>query len=274
MRIGLVGLFALSGCTGGELSGIVMNHEGELLPGVSIELEGTEYRDLTNALGEYRVRTKPGSYKVLYAKTGYTIYDQEVQVALEGESVASDVSLWNLPPENSVFLYDRSIYEPTTWVIPKRFYMADGTTDYGTQREPQVYSDSARPLLICYRTPRYDARLTRLGLKKAQLPIDTSVGEAGKEKRTFEIWGALGTVGVDLVPVVHSDPGLLRLEILEPLQPGFYAVHWGALEGYMTLDERIFMFEVTEKALPDLEVVDPELEGLVEDAGPVEDEAP
>jgi hypothetical protein len=42
----------------------------------------------------------------------------------------------------------------------------------------------------------------------------------------------------------------------------------------MTLDERIFMFEVTEKALPDLEVVDPELEGLVEDAGPVEDEAP
>lgn len=243
-----------------------MNHAGEALPGVSVHVQGTESGALTNALGEYRIPMPTGEHTLLYAKTGYTIFDQVARVDGSGATQISEVHLWNLPPENSVFLYKNMIYTPTTWVIPKRYYMADGTTDYGTLREPEVYSDDAIPLLICYRTPRYDARLTRLQEKTAQLPQD--------DKQTFDIWSAGGTVGVDLVPVVHSDPSLLKLDVLEPLQPGRYAIHWGALEGYTTLDERIFIFEVTEKALPDFEAVDPEMDGLNPEDAPSEGDAP
>ena len=115
-------------------------------------------------------------------------------------------------------------------------------------------------------TPRYDARLTRMQRKTAQLPQDDS--------QTFEIWSAGGTVGVDLVPVVHSDPGLLKLDILEPLQPGRYAIHWGALDGYTTLDERIFMFEITEKAIPDFEPIDSEMDEDEDEANAIEGDAP
>lgn len=265
-RILLVICVVCAGCSRTELSGIVMNHEGEPLPGVSVRAQGTELHALTNALGEYRIAAAAGEYTLLYAKTGYTIFDQVVVAEEAAPSEVPEVRLWNLPPANSVFLYDNTNYTQTTWVIPKRYYMADGTTDYGTQRDAEASSDEAIPIVICYRTPRYDARLTRLREKKAQLPQD--------DKQTFDIWSAGGTVGVDLVPVVHSDPGLLKLEILEPLQPGRYAIHWGALEGYTTLEERIFIFEITEKAVPDFEPIDFEMDDEDSEDSAVEDDAP
>lgn len=277
LRMLLVACLVCTGCSRTQLTGIVMNHEGEALPGVSVHARGTELHALTNALGEYRISAPPGEYTLLYAKTGYTIFDQVVRADEAANSAVPDVHLWNLPPENSVFLYQNAIYTPTTWVIPKRYYMADGTTDYGTRREPEVYSDDAIPLLICYRTPRYEARLTRLQEKEAQLPTRLQEKEAqspGDDSQTFMIWSAGGTVSVDLVPVVLSDPRLLKLEILEPLQPGRYAVHWGALEGYTAMDERMFIFEITEKALLNLKLVDPQMDGLNQKKVQIENDAP
>ena len=256
----------LTGCFRAEITGVVTNHLGETLPGVSVHVEDTQLHALTNIQGEYRIPADPGEYTLLFAKTGYTIFDQVVRVTQGATTEAPKATLWNLPAENNVFLYENLEYSPTTWAIPSRYYMADGTTDYGTQRDAEVYSDVAQPLIICYRTPRYDARLTRLQQKEAKLPQDDS--------QTFTIWGAAGSVGVDLEPVVHSDPSLLKLVILEPLQPGYYAVHWGAMEGYSTLDKRIFIFEITEKALPDFEVVDPEMDGKEIDDSHKEGDAP
>jgi hypothetical protein len=258
--------FLCVGCSQSVLVGRVVNHDGEALPGVSVRVEGTEFSALTNALGDYKIGLPTGDYRLLYAKTGYTVFNQVVRVVEDSSGVASVVSLWNLPSENSVFLFSGVVYTPMSWIVPKRYYMEDGTTDYGTQVDMDAFSDDSMPLVISYRMPRYDARLTRLQEKVAQLPQDDS--------QTFNIWSSGGTVSVDLVPVVHSDPSLVKLDILEPLQPGRYAVHWGALEGYTTLDERIFMFEITEKAWPDLAVVEAEMDGQEVTHVPHEDEAP
>ena len=41
---------------------------------------------------------------------------------------------------------------------------------------------------------------------------------------------------------------LVELRAAAPLSPGVYAIHWGALEGYDSIDPRIFMFELREAA--------------------------
>ena len=57
-----------------------------------------------------------------------------------------------------------------------------------------------------------------------------------------------------------SDTSLLKLNLLDPLDPGRYALHWGALEGYTTIDDRMYMFEIIAYSGPHLSEVDPDLE--------------
>lgn len=227
---------ALSGCTPGKLTGIVRNIEGETLPGVSIHIDGADATALSNARGEYELSVKPGQYELTFAKTGYTVSSLKVQKNEDGDTPVPDVRLWNLPPQKSVYLYHDTHYTETTRIIPQRFYMTDGTIDYGTQRAPEAQTPFGEPQLLFFRTPRYDARLARLQPETAQLHNDDS--------QTFEVWTAAGSVGIELDLVEPADPTLMKMNIEAPLQPGRYAVHWGALDGYDTIDPRIYLFEV------------------------------
>jgi hypothetical protein len=255
-----------AGCTESVLHGIVRNIEGETLPGVSIRVSGSDAHAVSNARGEYALAVQPGQHTATYAKSGYTLSRLEFSKTLDDTGPIPDVKLWNLPPQNSVFLYSDTIYTPTTWVIPKQFYMSDGTIDYGTQRIAEAITDSAAPAILFYRTPRYDARLTRLQEKEAQLPQD--------DKQTFNIWAAGGTMGIDLKPVDPADPTLMKLELLDPLEPGVYAIHWGALDGYTVIDERIYIFEVIPPKIPDFEEVVPQFVDPTATPNVVEDDAP
>ena len=44
---------------------------------------------------------------------------------------------------------------------------------------------------------------------------------------------------------------LVELKATAPLEPGVYAIHWGALEGYDSIDPRIFMFALKAPAPED-----------------------
>lgn len=261
--IGVGFAIMLSGCGTPAMSGIVRNVEGEALPGVSIQVAGSDTTAVSNARGEYQLDVGSGRHTIVYAKSGYTVSRLDVTNDVESIPV---VELWNLPPQKSVFLYDNTLYTPTTWVMPKRFYMTDGTIDHGTQRIPEAVTDKPVPTILFYRTPRYDARLTRLQEKEAQLPQD--------DKQKFNIWAAGGTVGIDLEPVDPADPSLMRLNFTETLQPGMYAIHWGALEGYTVIDERIYLFEVIPPENPLFDEVAPRFEDTTAGPNVVEGDAP
>lgn len=257
---------AMAGCTPGKINGIVRNIEGDALPGVSVQIPGTDASALSNTRGEYALAVDPGQYELQFAKTGYTVSTVTVQKNEEGDTPAPDVRLWNLPPQKSVYLYNDTQYAETTRVTPQRYYMVDGTIDYGTRRDPEVQSPTGHPQLLFFRTPRYDARLTRLQEDTAQLSSDSS--------QTFSVWTAAGTAGVDLDLVEPADPTLMKLNLQEPLQPGYYAIHWGALDGYDTIDPRIYMFEVLPSPDVALDELNPLTENVPIDPNQIEGDAP
>ena len=257
----------LAGCNRTGVYGIVTNPEGETLPGVSVRLSNnSDVSAITNVLGEYRLNAKPGHHSIQYAKSGYTLVNTELVLEKTSSRLLPKIEMWNLPPGNNVFFYTKSLYTPTTWLKPKRYYMSDNGPSFGTTRNPEFSTDESMPFIVCYRMPRYDARLTRLQQRKAQLPQD--------ESQTFDVWVPSGTISVNLEPLVPSDTSLLKVNLYEALEPGRYALHWGALDGYTTIDERMFMFEILKKADIALGEANPNLDELDNSGIPIEGDAP
>ena len=45
-------------------------------------------------------------------------------------------------------------------------------------------------------------------------------------------------------PVDEPERYLQQIRLAEPLEPGLYAVHWGALAGHKTSETRAFVFQI------------------------------
>lgn len=271
MRLGLLppaaiaGLLVLAGCGRPVVEGEVRNVRGEQLPGVVVSVLGTEFQDLSDARGAFRVRYASGRRRVRFSKTGYS--SREIRLGDAGGRVHVDpVTLWQLPSSAGVFLFEDYQYESTTRVFPERFFMAEGHVDHGTQRETAAHTASSRPVIVCFNTPRYGTLLSRLRREEAKI--------ATKNSSAFQVWVAAGTEKVDLVPIDNPDGLLLRLQLVQPLEPGVYAVHWGALDGYLTLERRMFMFEVLTPRMPvEAPPVDPPANALSTPTKPIPDAA-
>ncbi len=242
-RIGwcLVVVLSMPGCYRSGVSGTVRNIEGEALPGVVVQVSGEEKQTITDARGHYRIATTDATLD--FFKTGYAPARLRLDPNTRRQATHGDVQMWSLPGSAGAYLLDNYRYNQISWVIPRQFFMSDGTVAYGTRSEPSPATHTSEPMILCYRTPRYDARLSRLVRAKPMQPSATTA--------EFAIWTAGGTVDADLVPVDTPQGMLRRLRIDRPLEPGAYAVHWGALEGYTTLENRVFMFEITELSSED-----------------------
>lgn len=235
----LVLIVCSAGCHRGTVNGTVRNIRGEALGGVVVQVPGGARQVTTDARGNYRIAASPRDLALDFSKTGYA----PAQIRLDGASPkertkAGDVSMWQLPEIAGVYILEDHRYLSTSWAIPAQFFISDGTVAYGTRSEPTLSVQTREPLILCYHTPRYDARLSRLIRVE---PMQTA-GITNAPK----IWTAGGSIDADLVPLDSPQGMLKRLRIDHPLEPGVYAVHWGALEGYTTLENRTFMFEIVE----------------------------
>lgn len=232
----------LSGCGRVALFGQVTTIQGETLPGVAVYESAVDDGQLTDARGGYSLRRRPGPVLLRFSKTGYS--PAELALNIEGGKRLSlpTVRMWRLPERAGVYILDESGYTETTWVNPKNFFMAEGGMAYATRREPDTTVIGTVEQIICYKTPRYNARLSRLRRAKAKL--------GAGDTQTFEVWTAGGTIPVDLVPVDEPAGMLLRLRTEQALEPGVYAVHWGALDGYTTLESRAFMLTIAAPVAP------------------------
>lgn len=231
-------IIMLPACYRTGVSGVVGNIQGEALPGVVVQVSDEEGQATTDARGHYRIRPSSSDATLDFSKTGYAPARIRLDPDTRRQATHGDVQMWRLPESAGVYLFDDRRYKQMSWVIPRQFFMSDGTVAYGTRSEPDAETHTSEPMILCYHTPRYDARLSRLVRAKPMQPAAKAAA--------FDIWTAGGTIDADLVPVDQPQGMLRRLRIDRPLEPGAYAVHWGALEGYITLENRIFMFQVSE----------------------------
>jgi len=236
-------VLSVPACYPSGVSGTVRNIQGEALPGVVVQVSGGDAQAVTDARGHYRIASATEDAILDFFKTGYAPAQIRLDADTRRRTAHGDVQMWQLPGSAGAYLLEDYRYNQISWVMPQQFFMSDGTVAYGTRSEPSPATHMSEPVILCYRTPRYDARLSRLVRAKPMQPSSAAA--------PFEIWTAGGTIDADLVPVDSPRGMLRRLRIDRPLEPGAYAVHWGALEGYMTLENRVFMFEVADLATED-----------------------
>lgn len=240
-------VLALGGCEARTIHGMVYNIQGEALPGVTVVVRDTSYEAQTNVLGEYRIGYKPGNVVLEFYKTGFTPGRLELEVKSGRRVVATPISLWRLPIHKGVYLYDdtKHEYSDTRPIEPEQFESKSSGTVYGTIRWAAVTTTDAQPIILCYKMPEDGMQFCRIDL------IELEVTDPRGRSQTLELWARVGDTPAGLVPVDDPEGVLQQVRLPEPLTPGTYAVHWGALDGKNEFDEsRMFVFSVVEPLPP------------------------
>lgn len=269
-RIFLAGvcLVALAACNRSTISGKVVNIKGEALPGVAVQVEGSPHQALTDALGQYRVPYAPGDIVLHFMKTGYTPGTLELSSETRRAIEAETVSLWELPLDKGVYLYENFRYQETTKIVPEEFVSHDERTVYATRRWPEIETTSTAPLILCYKMPGWDVRFCRMELTELNSPLP------GGGVEEAQVLARTKTIPARLIAIDQPEGLLRQLEFGGTLQPGTYAVHWGALDGATASDPRIFTFTIVDYEL----TLPPEEEAKGEEAEmeeePTEAESP
>lgn len=241
---GLILLCAvLVSCNRATVTGVVVDVQGRSLPGVAVHARGGDAEALTDALGQYALKTPPGIRGLDFLKNGYTSGHLDIDVNAARTFTANRVSLWCLPQTAGVFLFEDNHYRRSTPIEPERFGLKDKSV-FGTGRPSNIETTPLpQPLLICYKMPPYDVYMSRLH------PVQAMSSQAGKGQQ--EAWIQEAPIRVELLPIDEPERLLLQVRTAEALQPGVYAVHWGALDGHTSTDPRMFLFRVIDPAHPD-----------------------
>jgi hypothetical protein len=269
----LIVLMALSGCeqqviirgdltdaTGRPVAGVV-DIMGHALPGVAVSVFGSEEEAVTDALGQYRLRCAPGNIRVDLMKTGYTpgrlLFEEPTARNVE----ARQAVLWPLPTSKGVFFFEDGRYRDLTRAVAESFRDESGQPLWALKKSPQARTAEPMPFLVGFRVPGYDVGLYKMTRTEAEAA--NVAGAASGIK--YPVWVPETTHAILAAPIDEPDRLLTEFRVAEPLEPGAYAVHWGALDGYRSTEEMVFFFRVVSQE---------ELEGEGEGEGSVEDEAP
>lgn len=257
-RIAIMGLLLpLAACNRDAIEGRAVNMHGEALPGVTVAVEGADTQDLTDALGQYRIAVPANADALLFSKSGYTSAKVPLEKGRRG--TPPEAVLWVLPMNAGVYDASQQTYHESTWVVPKQYYLKDGSAAFGAELPAELLESTTEPFLLAHRTPRYNAQLSRLVPEEARLQ--------GIEDKSIQVWVEAGTMAVGLEPLDPAESSLLRVQIGRPLEPGVYGIHWGAMEGYTTLDNRVFLFRVPEPPQQEGEETAPDTEDEPADEG-------
>ena len=235
-------LLLLTACELPRITGQVYDVHGEELPGVAVTIQGTDHQDLTNSHGEYALPAIEGDLTLTFIKSGYTPGAMVLPVTQPGAVQAADIQLWHLPRDSGIYFLEDFEYRPLDAVSAERLTVVEPPLGvvYGTRRKEISQTYDTTPFLVGYRVPSSGLRLERI----LALEMTIESGEEAREPATA--WVPNESIPVEIVRI-DKLKGLLRhIRLQRPLEPGRYAVHWGALEGMGDQESRVFVFDVVE----------------------------
>lgn len=233
-----------------SLHGLVTNIEGEPLPGVAVKVEVLQAFGTSNGNGVFGIRPNtlsvpPGTWELSYIKSGYTTEFQTVTTAKGRSLEVPTVSLWPLPAAKGVYVLEGLNYRPFTRATPDRYLLDDNSPVYGIKQEPELMLDGPPELIISHKMANYDWQLSRLEtMDVLRQGVTASGAESASENVRDTIWAAAIRLPIQAVPVDQPEQLLWRIKASAPLGPGFYAVHWGALDGDVTTEESVYLFGI------------------------------
>ncbi len=235
---GILACVALAGCERPVIRGKVVDLKGVALPGVAVRTSDGASEAHTTGLGEYTLPYEPGIHGLEFLKNGYTSGHLALDLPEARVVEAETVTLWLLPQDNGVYFFEHYDYRKIAATESKPYKSERGDIVQGIAMLPTIEETAeAEPFLLAYRMPPYDVRLSRLA------QISATPAEAGSAPQ--QVWASETSMAVELSAIDEPDRLLMQLRLMEPLSPGLYAVHWGALDGSAATDSRVFLFRVS-----------------------------
>ncbi len=229
-----------------------------------VRVAGTDFEALSTATGHYSLRVAPGELSINFFKTGYTPVHITLSALATGAVEGPPVSLWPLPLGEGVYLFQNFRYHQAEHPRVNRYRVETLGLVFGTTVEPQLaidwvapeeMPDMNPPLLIAHKLPPYDARMHKLQqVKAAPAPLAGMSVDAPPAKQpqyTEKVWIAEEPVALRARPIDEPEKLLVELRAAQALEPGAYAIHWGALEGYDSIDPRVFLFRIVPAPEPE-----------------------
>lgn len=247
-------LVALAGCDPRvAVTGEVRNVDGEPLPGVSVKAEAAQAFGVTNGNGMFGRRPNllavpPGAWELAYIKSGFTTAYQNIETGDARTAEAPPVTLWPLPAARGVYLLEGIHYESLTRATPERYPALNGGAVYGLNAKirPEVELPEPPAFFVSHKMATYDWQLSRLETVRVLRPgVEAPAsGEETDESLTESIWAAAVRLPIETIPVDLPERLLWQIRPAVPMQPGVYAIHWGALDGDSTTEESVYLIGI------------------------------
>lgn len=234
---------ALGGCSSATIEGTVESVYGEALPGVAVKVQGQHAYAVSNANGAYSLAYQPGDLVLEFIKSGYAPAEMELPLSELRTVAAAPVSMWRLPANIAVYIYEENKYRETTAAQVESFQTEDAEL-YGARRDVERNTENPEPFLVLH-------RLAPEGIAMHRLERQSIVWrQEGAQATEIEAYIAVEAVPIGAVPLDYPARLLHRVTLPGSLVPGVYAIHWGALEGHDDYDPRriMHMFEVFDPA--------------------------
>ncbi|MBX3178011.1 MAG: carboxypeptidase regulatory-like domain-containing protein [Candidatus Hydrogenedentes bacterium] len=266
----LASVAAFAGCNPRvAVTGLVTNVDGEPLPGVSVKVEAAQAFGVTNGNGIFGRRPNilsvpPGAWELEYIKSGFTTAYQNLDTGNARSVEAPPVALWPLPAARGVYLLEGIHYESLTRATPERYRALNGGAVYGLNAKilPEVELSESPVFFVSHKMATYDWQLSRLETARVFRPgVEAPPpGEKIDDSITESIWAAAVRLPIETIPVDLPERLLWQIRPAVAMQPGVYAIHWGALDGDSTTEESVYLIGIQ---APEAEAE----EGLEEEGG-------
>jgi len=246
---------------GSPIAGVV-DITGHALPGVAVSVRGTDSQAVTDSRGQYRLTAPPGYIEVDYYKTGYTPALMQLELSEEQRTVEmTQAILWPLPAGQGVYFLREGRYRALTRVQPERYLVDGDQSIFASKKGPEMGALMGEvPAIVSFRLPGYDVQLTRVERIEAESPQ--------VEDFVVPVWAPAGRLPTHVRSLDEPRGMLLEVVVDAPLEPGAYAIHWGAFDGHITTESRAFLFEALD---PDAVIEAPVTEGEEADTEEVDD---
>jgi hypothetical protein len=137
--LGLAGATANAQITGGNITGVISDEQGGVLPGVLITVQGTDatLTFTTDTTGEFRfLNVAPGTYKVTVALPGFTTVVRDNVVVAVGRNVELPMTLKIASVAETVTVTGASPIVDTKATGTSTNFTADELTKIPTSRDP------------------------------------------------------------------------------------------------------------------------------------------
>jgi len=121
-----------------RVTGKVLDKAGKGIDSVMVLIEKSNFKTITDKQGNYSIDYAPGTFKIIYSKTGYTTHELELNLSNKTKYPAETVELYPIPKNKGIYLFEGNKLIPLKETYVKERTGRDPNQDWGNYSLYQI----------------------------------------------------------------------------------------------------------------------------------------